>query len=245
MRSFSTLSLLVTAALSVFTNAAPIDLPLPALPALPTPSGVLSGVTSADPAGLKLRAVKTVVSDAAEGVESKISTLGARDDSPSVAVIFTNIQTEITPYTEQLNCLVPENATLAIITPIVSQIKGSLLNALPQLQALVGQELSVILASVEGDVTLTVSELAEIVGSVLLLIFTALGAVIQIVVGEVSTDVLPILTDLGCTVTSLMEVVVTLVGGIVALLLPLLAPVVTVLSVLELNDFASLLGLSL
>lgn len=77
------------------------------------------------------------------------------------------------------------------------------------------------------------------------LIFTALGAVLKVVVGEVSSDVLPILTDLGCTITELLEVVVTLVGGIVACLVPLLAPIVGVLSVLELNDFAALLGLSL
>ncbi|KIJ15798.1 hypothetical protein PAXINDRAFT_155375 [Paxillus involutus ATCC 200175] len=242
MHSFSTLSILFTAALSVFTNAAPISPSGVNLgDALSTPQ--LSGVPNTG--GLNLRAADTVVSGAVQSIESKVTSLNTREDSPSVAVIFSNVITEITPYTEQLTYLVPENATVAIITPIVASIKCSIVAAIPQLQALVGQEVSIILAPVEGDVTLTVTELAKIIGSVLCLIFTALGAVLKVVVGEVSSDVLPILTDLGCTITELLEVVVTLVGGIVACLVPLLAPIVGVLSVLELNDFAALLGLSL
>ncbi|KAF8839799.1 hypothetical protein BDN67DRAFT_1012038 [Paxillus ammoniavirescens] len=241
MHSFSTLSILFTAALSVFTNAAPI------IPsgvnlgdALSTPE--LSGVPST---GLNLRAADTVVSDAVKSIESKVTTLNTREDSPSVAVIFNNVMIEITPYTEQLTYLVPENATVAIITPIVASIKSSLVAAIPQLQALVGQEVSIILAPVEGEVTLTVTELAKIIGADLCIIFTALGAVLKVVLGEVRSEVLPILTDLGCTITELLEIVVTLVGGIVASLVPLLAPIVGVLSVLELDDFAALLGLSL
>ncbi|KAF9218885.1 hypothetical protein BS17DRAFT_761793 [Gyrodon lividus] len=260
MHSFSTLSVLFTAALSVLTNAAPISpsgyssvVPgnlgdVASTPQLSGVTGQLSGVTgkvNIVASGLNLRDVDATVSNAVKSVETKVSTLNAREDSPSVAVIFNEVMIEIAPYTEQLTFIVPENATVAIITPIVSSIKDSFLAAIPKLQALVGQEVSVILAPVEGEVILTVSELAKLIGTDLCLVFTALGAVLKVVFSEVRTDVLPILTDLGCTITSVLEVVVVLVGGIVASLIPLLAPIVGVLSVLELNDFAALLGLTL
>ncbi|KIK96835.1 hypothetical protein PAXRUDRAFT_275867 [Paxillus rubicundulus Ve08.2h10] len=203
MHSFSTLTILFTAALSVFTSAAPISpfgvpsvVPVNVGDSLSTPE--LSGIpNTVNTGGLNLRAADTA------------------------------------------------NATVAIIKPIVASIKGSIVAAIPQLQALVGQEVAIIFAPVEGEVTLTVTELAKIIGTDLCLIFTALGAVLKVAFGEVSSDVLPILIDLGCTITELLEVVVTLVGGIVAPLVPLLAPIVGVLSVLELSNFAALLGLSL
>ncbi|KIJ64021.1 hypothetical protein HYDPIDRAFT_168121 [Hydnomerulius pinastri MD-312] len=261
MHSFSTLSVLFAAALGAFTNAAPIDLSglstivpinlgdVTSSAGLSGVTGELSGVTNelnTVTGGLNLRGVDTsVVTDAVKAIESKVETLGARATTPSVAVVFSTVMTEITPYTEQLTYIVPQNATVAIITPIVASIKGSLTAAIPKLQALVGQELSVILAPVEGEVTLTVAALAKIVATALCLIFTAIGAVLKIVVADVSVEVLPILADLGCTVTALLQVVVPLVGGLVAALLPLLAPVVGIISTLGLTDLSSLLGLSL
>jgi hypothetical protein len=105
MHSFSTLSILFTAALSVFTNAAPISPSGVNLgDALSTPQ--LSGVPNTG--GLNLRAADTVVSGAVQSIESKVTSLNTREDSPSVAVIFSNVITEITPYTEQLSMDTPD-----------------------------------------------------------------------------------------------------------------------------------------
>ena len=63
--------------------------------------------------------------------------------------------------------LTPSNATINEITDIVNSIEGSIAAAVPQLQALAGQEASVILASgsaVVGGAELSVSQVASTVG---------------------------------------------------------------------------------
>ncbi|KAH7923042.1 hypothetical protein BV22DRAFT_611664 [Leucogyrophana mollusca] len=139
MRSFSTLSVLFTAALSAFTYAAP------------------TGPTDA----LKLPNVGDLTK---LGSTVPVQT---RETPASVAVIFTNVQETIIPLTDKFTFITPANATAAEITPIIGQIKDCLLTATVSLKALVGLELSVILAPVEGTVQLTVAEVAKLVGGVL------------------------------------------------------------------------------
>lgn len=55
------------------------------------------------------------------------------------------------------------NATVAAISPVVAQIKTQLTGAVTQLQALVGQDSSVILAPVEGTTSMTVASLATLI----------------------------------------------------------------------------------
>ncbi|KAG1736611.1 uncharacterized protein EDB91DRAFT_499589 [Suillus paluster] len=225
MRSFTTFTVLFTALLSTFTNATPItDL-----------ASVKSDVTGLNK--LDLPAV---------GREIKISSSGETDvELPSVAVVFTTVFTQIQPLTNQLTYLTPQNASVAAISPVIAQIKTQLTGAVPQLQALVGQESSVILAPVDGVVSLTVAALATLIADVLTLLFTALGAVLSIVGGDVHAEILPLLTDLCGVVTSILQIVVTLVGGIIVSLLPLLVPVLSIIVSLGLTGLLSLLGLAL
>ncbi|KAG1765722.1 hypothetical protein EV702DRAFT_1050917 [Suillus placidus] len=233
MRSFITLTVLLTAVCSTFTSAAPISLPDVSVPSV---SSVKSDVSSLyKELSLPGREIK-IRSSGDIAVEIPI---------PSVAVVFTTVFTQIQPLTDQLTFITANNATVAAISPVIAQIKTQLTSAVSQLQALVGQDSSVILAPVEGTVSLTVDELAALIASDLCLLFTALGAVLKVVIGDVRAEVLPILTDLGCDVVSILKIVVTLVAGIVASLSPLLAPVVAIIASLGLSDLLSLLGLSL
>ncbi|KAJ8584960.1 hypothetical protein M405DRAFT_773523 [Rhizopogon salebrosus TDB-379] len=238
MRSFAIITFIIAAALSTFTNAAPIALPGVPLPAnIPSVDSKVTSVTqTVDFHGLRR---DTEISASIEPEEV------LPQSTPSVAVVFTNLFTQIRPLTDQLTCITTENATVAAISPVVAQIKTQLTCAISQLQGLVGQESSVILAPVEGTASMTVASLSTLIAGDLCLLFTALGAVLKVVVGDVRTEVLPLLADLGCTVTSLLEIVITLVVGIVASLAPLFAPVVTIISSLGLSDLLSLLSLSL
>ncbi|KAG1736682.1 uncharacterized protein EDB91DRAFT_1083344 [Suillus paluster] len=228
MRSFTIFTILLTAVLSTFTNAAPITLP---------DADIASDKSDLNKLGLP-----------AVGREIKISSSGETDvelPTPSVAVVFTTVFTQIQPLTDQLNYLTPDNATVAAISPVVAQIKTQLTGAVSQLQALVGQDSSVIIASVDGTVPLTVAALATLIADVLTLLFTALGAVLSMVTGDVHTEILTLLTDLCGVVTSILHIVATLVPGIVVSLLPLLSPVLSIISSLGLRGLLSLLGLTL
>ncbi|KAH7920896.1 hypothetical protein BV22DRAFT_1039299 [Leucogyrophana mollusca] len=171
MRSFSTLSLLFTAALSAFTSAAP------------------TGPADVTAIGGKLTS--------AVGAVGAVPKLGGavqeRDQSPaSVAVIFTTLQDKVLPLTDKFTYITPANATAANITPIIVEIKGCLLTATASLKLLVGAELSVILAPVEGEVALTVAAVGQLVGGVLCILFTAIGCLLKVVVSDVRAVVLPL-----------------------------------------------------
>ncbi|OJA13757.1 hypothetical protein AZE42_01552 [Rhizopogon vesiculosus] len=225
MPSFATITLILTAALSTLTNAAPITLPSASIPG-------------------DLSSGKSEITDLTQEVDLP-SFRRETEISVSVAVVFTDVFAQIRPLTDQLTYITSENATVASISPVVAQIKTQLTGAVSQLQGLVGKDSSVILAPVEGTTLMTVGSLATLIAGDLCLLFAALGAVLKVVVGDVHTEVLPLLADLGCTVTSLLEIVITLVAGIVTSLTPLLAPVVAILSSLGLTDLLSLLSLSL
>ncbi|KAH7909089.1 hypothetical protein BJ138DRAFT_1127927 [Hygrophoropsis aurantiaca] len=219
MRSFSTLSLLFTAALSAFTYAAPAGTP-----------------------DLKLPFDTTAIT----GLTSGASALGARATTPGLAVVFTTLQTQISPLAAELTFLTPANATAANITPIVGQIKDCLLTATVSVKALVGLELDVILAPIEGTVILTVAAVAELVGGVLCILFAAIGCLLKVVVADVSVIVLPILVDLCVVVACLLQVVFGLVGGLLAAVLLILTPtVIAVIKLLACTELLLCLGIKL
>ncbi|KAH0826358.1 hypothetical protein J3R83DRAFT_5318 [Lanmaoa asiatica] len=234
MHSFA--SVLIAAALATLSSAAPVGLPRDTLsvpvsppielPSVPLPTGTIPSV-------------------------GQLNSVDVRADIPSVAVIFNNILTETQPYTEQLTYIVPSNCTITEITNIVSSIKAPIVAAIPQLEALVGQEASAILAPVSGvagDAELTVSEIASIVGSDVGLILVAAGNVLNVANaqgGDIVADAKDVLADLGSTVTSLVGAVVPLVNGLAASLTPVMAPVDSVVSELDLGELAIILGLTI
>ncbi|KAH7915623.1 hypothetical protein BJ138DRAFT_1141313 [Hygrophoropsis aurantiaca] len=217
MRSFGTLSLLFTAALSAFTYAAP-----------------------AGPADTS--AVLDKVSGAAGEVkpDALSSALAGRDDAPqSIAVIFATTQSQIETLSKQLTAITPETATIDNITPIVAEIKTCLLSATGSLNLLVGADLSLILAPVEGVVALTVAEVGQLVGGLLCTLFVAIGCLLDVIVGDVRTAVLVLLVDLCGVVAGLLQVVLGLVGGLLVVVFALLTP--TVLAVIKLLGSVELL----
>lgn len=66
-------------------------------------------------------------------------------------------------YRLTLAYITADNATVAAISPVVAQIKTQLTGAVTQLQSLVGQDSSVILAPVEGTASMTVASLATLI----------------------------------------------------------------------------------
>ncbi|KAG9311219.1 hypothetical protein JVU11DRAFT_8295 [Chiua virens] len=250
MPSFA--SLLIAAALATFTAAAPISLPdslpasvpsgsEPSVPALPQVNDipVVGGQLSS------LEAKLRTLSIAIKSIESKID---VRTSTPSVAIIFSDLQTQIQSYTEELTFITPSNISASLVENSVSSIKASIATAVSQLQTLTGQNLSVILAPVEDvvDGQLTVSQVASIVSGDINTILGAAGNVLKATNGaDIDIDVNVTLSDLGATVADLVETVDTLVDGLAAELVASLKPVLSIIVELKLTVLINLLGLQL
>lgn len=109
MRSFATITFIIAAALSTFTNAAPIALPGVPLPAnIPSVDSKVTSVTqTVDFHGLRR---DTEISASIEPEEV------LPQSTPSVAVVFTNLFTQIRPLTDQLSKLSQLDLTPAYLT---------------------------------------------------------------------------------------------------------------------------------
>ncbi|KAG8221706.1 hypothetical protein J3R82DRAFT_1993 [Butyriboletus roseoflavus] len=254
---------LIIAAMATLSSAAPVGLPstsltvsvpvpLPTnLPSVPLPTGTTLPVSEGEAKSAIGAVHARHVITAINSIQSDVSDVRVRTATPSLAVIFDTISTEIQPYTEQLTYLVPSNSTITEITSIIGSIKAPIVAAIPQLQALAGQEASIILASVDavaGDAGLTVSQVAGIVGGHVDLVLSAAGNVLNVTSaegGDIVADVKGVLTDLGYILTSLVGATVPLVDGLSASLTSVVTPVDSVMSDLDLIDLAILLDLSI
>ncbi|KAH7924226.1 hypothetical protein BV22DRAFT_1035373 [Leucogyrophana mollusca] len=225
MRSFSTLSLIFTAALSAFTYAAPATTP-------------------------DVQALTNKVESAVSGVDVTslpLSSVEQRDETPaSVAVILTTLQAQVLPLTEQFTYINSANATAANITPIIAELKTCFLTATASLKLLIGADIAVILAPIEGEVILTVAAVAELLGGVLCILFAAIGCLLDVILVDVKVIVLPLLVDLCVVVAGLLQVVFGLVAGLLAAVLLILTPaVIAVIKLLGCVELLLCLGIKL
>ncbi|TFK50534.1 hypothetical protein OE88DRAFT_1661001 [Heliocybe sulcata] len=225
MRSFTAIFSIAAVAFAGLTSAAPVD------------TSAVSGAVNT---------VKGVVSNVPV-VGGVAKDLSIRADAPrGVQEILIDVQTKITPLTQQIQFCTVENATVEILTPIVQTLTSTLEEIVPELQALVGQPIEVILASVTGTAQLTVAEVATLVANILTLVFGALGTVSTLLKGEVSA-ILPILAPLGAAVGHLLQAVLaavgSVVGGLLAAVTGLVQNLVPTLLTLNLQEVLQILGL--
>ncbi|TCD66871.1 hypothetical protein EIP91_000769 [Steccherinum ochraceum] len=161
-----------------------------------------------------------------------------------VAVILTDVHTKIQPHILELNSLVKANATVEVVTPIVVEIKGVVVDAVVEVIALAGASADVILAGVDGGVQVTVAVLAQIIADLLILVFGALGFVLSICADvTVMIPCLCIVADvIGCLICAVFSLVGSLLVGIIGAVVVLIAailPVIAQLNILVLvNVFA-------
>lgn len=63
--------------------------------------------------------------------------------------------------------MVKANATVEVVTPIVTNIRGVVVDAVAEVVALAGADASVILAGVDGKAQVTVTVLAQLIADLL------------------------------------------------------------------------------
>ncbi|TBU57308.1 hypothetical protein BD310DRAFT_562519 [Dichomitus squalens] len=219
---FSKLSVIAALAFGAFTSARPIDTPVDSV---------------ANTVGSFVNSVP--VPNVAGG-------LANRADAPQgLAAILTGLQADLAPATDALTFITAQNATANNIQGPVHEIVDTLTGAVTALKGLVGQDVSVILASTEGTVLVTVDEVAHLVAGVL--VFKSVGAVVSIAGPAVDTTVQDLVKVVGITVADLLSVVLQLVGTVLTdllkVLVPLLKEVIPFILNLNLAEVISILHL--
>ena len=169
----------------------------------------------------------------------------ARASTTSVAAIFNTAFAEIAPLAQSLIYLNSDNATEAVIKPVIAQISAPLNTALSSFTSLQSQGLSQneLLLSEDGSEVLAVGALAELIAVDLILLFQGLGAVLAIVGFELAAILTPLLYAVGILVYQILFIVLGLVGGLLLALTPLLAGIAGVLDALGLTVLLLLLAL--
>lgn len=101
-----------------------------------------------------------------------------------------------------LEYLKQSNATIDVITPIVNNIKGVLGGALGDVNGLVGQSTSVILATVDGTAQVTVTELAQIIAGLMTVSDSALRncVVLMVIMSSLSLMLYPLCSMLSALI---------------------------------------------
>ncbi|EGO19825.1 hypothetical protein SERLADRAFT_401013 [Serpula lacrymans var. lacrymans S7.9] len=222
------------------------DFGLRQLPNIADPEAIISEVTGLV-SDLGVRQLPNIADPEAiiTEVTGLVSDLGVRSTPASVAVVFTQVFTTLTPYVEKLQFINAQNATVADITPVVAQIKTTLTGAVTQIQQLKGQPASVILAGVNGATSISVADLAKILAADLCILFTAVGAVLKVVSTDAHAAVASLLVEVATVIGTLLQAVCAVVTGLAAAVLPLLTTSVqTVIKDLGVSVLVAVLGIT-
>ncbi|KAH8109930.1 hypothetical protein DFH11DRAFT_1514948 [Phellopilus nigrolimitatus] len=272
MHSFSILSIAATAAFSVFSAAAPIDIAA----AVPVAVGVREhndilarglidadvehndilarGLIDADVENNNILARDLIDADVEKNdilarslvdAEVKDNSILARDDQlASVPKILTTLTNDLSAVIGKLNSLTGDNCTNTTVQPLLNQVVDIVGTAVSDIKKLVGAPVATILASVDGTAQVAVTEVAKLLANVLTLVVNALGAVLKLVGGDLSI-LGPVLATVGKTLSDLVSGVLSVVDGLLTDLVPLIGSLVPTLTQLAFNTLGGVLNIAL
>ncbi|KAI0687830.1 hypothetical protein BC835DRAFT_1309063 [Cytidiella melzeri] len=128
-------------------------------------------------ATLAFGAISSVIAAPAPGESNNIL---ARCGCDSASTIITDVTASVQVYTNQLRALAAADVTVDAVTPIVKGISGVLVDATVKINALVGADANIVLATVDGTAQVTVSVLAQLVATLVADIFGAIGVILNL-----------------------------------------------------------------
>ncbi|KAI0338355.1 hypothetical protein BDW22DRAFT_707313 [Trametopsis cervina] len=184
------------------------------------------------------------------GVVSAIAIPTASDNAvekrakpAGIAKIFADATTALTPHTQQLQALTSSQLTTSTVQPIANNIMSTLNTAVSQTQALLGQPISVVLATVDGTAVLTVTEVSVIVSELVHLILGAIAVLLKFPFFEIQFLLVNIGQLVGTLVNTVILVTDGLLFGLQVAIAGLLTDVEFVITDLGLTILGGLLGL--
>ncbi|CAL1710711.1 unnamed protein product [Somion occarium] len=217
---------------------------------------MLSFKSLAVAAGVALCAVSSAFAAPTQTFTSEISTTTTTTvdkttviKQKSVYVVLSETKYKLEPVIVNFHYLNKVNATVETITPLVNDVKVIITGAVAELHALVGADVSVILATADVNVKVTVQVVAQLVAEILILVFKALAFVLSVVDGAILPTVIALLATVGEVVGALLSIVLSLVGGLlfglVGAILVLIGEILPIILQLRINILISVLGLKL
>ncbi|KAL0956724.1 hypothetical protein HGRIS_002846 [Hohenbuehelia grisea] len=174
------------------------------------------------------------------------SELAIRTAPKPLPQVIQDCHGSLKPLTAKLTAAVGVNVglDLAVITPIIADIKVVLNVAIRDAKACVGRPKKEILTL--GVRVFAALDIAKILGALLVDLFAAIGIVLQVALKVNNTACVSLLRELGELIAVLLTVVLDLVGGLLAgLLLPLIAGVLHIVISLNVGGLLKCLGLGL
>ncbi|KLO12473.1 hypothetical protein SCHPADRAFT_941225 [Schizopora paradoxa] len=216
MRSFGLFTAVAAVACSIFASAAPVD------------------VVAAGAGIAAVHARSPAVSVEVPGLEAR--------ELKSVVVVLTELQAAVKPVCADLNAIVAVNAKVEVIIPLLTKIVAAVNVAIGDLKLLVGADVSVILAAVDGTAVVALSVVATLLADILILILGALAHILLFVKVEVLGSVF---VEVGTVLGLLVGGCGGLVGGLIELVIPLVVSVVAVVKVCVFTDLAAVLKIVL
>ncbi|KAG9311207.1 hypothetical protein JVU11DRAFT_8282 [Chiua virens] len=125
---------------SLSTSASPGSEPgvsaFPQINNTPAVGGQLSSLESKVENAVVVCDLKSDIDYAVRSIESKVDIRST--NTPSIAVIFNDLQTQIQPYIEELTFIMPSNISASLVEKSVSSINASVATAISRLQTLSG-----------------------------------------------------------------------------------------------------------
>ncbi|KAI0084664.1 hypothetical protein BDY19DRAFT_1025591 [Irpex rosettiformis] len=173
-----------------------------------------------------------------------------RAGARSIPLILADVTVRVTPLVAELKLITSSNANTDVVGPILDNVKAVLSPAIVEINALVGQPVEVVLASVDGTGQVTVEALAETVSD---LTFGGLRVVYNVAPSLQAADLTGLLSDVANIVVSLLGAVLSLVNSLtgsllpdlIAALVPILGDLVSILSSLGVIGLIQSLGINL
>ncbi|KAI0777404.1 hypothetical protein BD413DRAFT_516342 [Trametes elegans] len=169
----------------------------------------LSAFTSALPLGAGIQAESETELKAGLNVPDL-----RRTEVPSLATIFADVHVELDLKLDALIHVTAENATVEALSPILADVTGILSGLVTDVQGLVGKDLTVILATVDGTAQLAVNDVVTLVGGLVQVVLSAVAAVLTVLNGNVPGALAQLIGTVVQLVASLLTVVVSLLGAV-------------------------------
>ncbi|KAI0339266.1 hypothetical protein BDW22DRAFT_1347820 [Trametopsis cervina] len=189
---------------------------------------------------------------AAPAPEANGAALVKKATPASIPQIFADATTSLTPQTQALQALGPNDLTVEKISPILGAITVILNEVVTDVKVLVGQEAAIVLATVDKTAIVALHDLAIIVSELVHLVLTALGAVLALLSAHpvaVALQIHSLLFQVGQLVGTVVVTVVQVAGvllpGLQLAINVLLGDLTFIITQLGLTILGGLLGILL
>jgi len=216
MRSFGIFTAVAAVACSIFASAAPLD--------VAAAGAGVAAVHARSPLSLDVPVVE------------------ARAEVESLVVLLTDLKAKVEPVCGQLTAFTAVDIKVDVVVELLAEIVAAVKVTLVGCKALIGADVSVILAAVDGTAVVALSVVATLLADILCLVLAALVHILLFVKVEVLGAVF---VEVGVVLGSLTGCCCSLLDGLLVLILPLIVSIVAGIKLCAFVSLAAVLNIAI